>query len=165
MTVLVLNQNWEVLAVARVPRALALIDRGKAEILEHGVMPIITPSCSLQRPAVIRLVNFVKRPWPHVRYGRQNVFKRDLYTCQYCGSRPKQLTIDHVVPVSRGGRDRWDNVVTSCRPCNHRKGARTPEEARMQLRRKPVEVRLANYVHFLGIDARPEWLPFLTTIL
>jgi 5-methylcytosine-specific restriction endonuclease McrA len=163
VTVLVLNQNWEVLAVARVPRALALIDRGKAEILETGVLPVITSSCSFDRPAVIRLINFVKRPRPRVRFGRQNVFTRDLYTCQYCGSRPQDLTIDHVVPISRGGQDTWENVVAGCRSCNHRKGARTPDEARMQLRRKPVEPRLASYPHVLGIEARREWLPFLTS--
>jgi hypothetical protein len=62
---------------------------------------------------------------------RHNVFKRDGYQCMHCGKRPKELTIDHVLPQSRGGPDAWDNVVACCRPCNHRKGARTPEEARM----------------------------------
>jgi 5-methylcytosine-specific restriction endonuclease McrA len=143
MTVLVLNQNYEPLAVARVPRALVLLGNGRAEILEHGVVPISTPACSILRPSVIRLINYIKRPRPHVRFTLHNVFKRDGYQCMYCGKRPKQLTIDHVMPQSRGGTDTWDNVVASCRPCNHRKGARTPEEARMPLKRAPFEPRIA----------------------
>jgi 5-methylcytosine-specific restriction endonuclease McrA len=161
MTVLVLNQNYEPLAVARVPRALTLIGDGKAEVVEHGILPIWTPSCSIPRPSVIRLINYIKRPRPHVRFTRQNVFKRDGYRCMYCGKRPKQLTIDHVLPQSRGGTDAWENVVASCRSCNHRKGARTPEEARMPLKRTPVEPRISSYLHLLGIDTRPEWVPFL----
>lgn len=161
MTVLVLNQDWQPLAVARVPRALALIGRGKAEQLAVGVLPVQTPSCSIPRPSVIRLVNFIKRPRPKVRFSRQNVFKRDGFECQYCGARPRQLTIDHVQPVSRGGKDAWDNVVASCIRCNHKKAARTPDEARMVLKRKPCEPRLSSYLHLLGVDILPEWAPFL----
>ena len=161
MAVLVLNQNYEPLAVARVPRALMLVGAGKAEVIEHGVLPIWTPSCSIPRPSVIRLIDYIRRPRPHVRFTRHNVLKRDGYQCMYCGKRPKELTIDHVLPQSRGGPDAWDNVVTCCRPCNHRKGARTPEEARMPLHRRPFEPRITSYLHLLGLDTRPEWIPFL----
>lgn len=159
--VLVLNQDWSPLATARVPRALALIDRGKAEVLHHGVEPIMTPSCVFERPSVIRLVNYVKRPRPKVRFTRHNVFKRDLHVCQYCGTRPKELTIDHVIPLSRGGADSWTNVVACCRKCNHKKGARTPDEARMTLLHKPLEPTLAGYLHLLGVGSEPEWAAFL----
>lgn len=163
-TVLVLNQDYAVLAVARVPRALALIGRGRAELLEVGVQPVQTPSCTFDRPAVIRLVNFVKRPRPRVRYSRFEIFKRDGHECQYCGSRPKELTIDHVLPTSRGGTDTWDNTVASCSPCNRKKGARTPAEARMTLRSKPIEPRLTGYLHLTGAEMRPEWQPFLQVV-
>lgn len=159
--VLVLNQDWQPLALAKIPRALSLIQKGKAEILEQGVLPIVTPTCLLDRPSVIRLVNFVKRPRPRVRFTRQNVFKRDGYQCMYCGSRPRQLTLDHVLPLSRGGADAWDNVVACCQKCNHKKGARTPEEAHMVLKRIPAEPRISSYLHLLGVDTRPEWEPFL----
>jgi 5-methylcytosine-specific restriction endonuclease McrA len=159
--VLFLNQDWQPLAVARVPRALVLIGRGKAEALLNGVAPVQTPSCTFDRPAVIRLLNFVKRPRPRVRYTRQNIFKRDGHQCQYCGGRPKELTVDHVLPLSRGGRDWWDNVVAACTRCNHKKAARTPEEAHMVLKTNPAEPRLSSYLHLIGADTRPEWLPFL----
>ena len=160
-TVLVLNQDWQVLAVARVPRALALISGGKAEVLEHGVLPIQTATCSIPRPAVIRLVYYVRRPPPRERYSRANVFKRDGRACQYCGLKPRELTLDHVIPVSRGGPDTWTNVVTCCTRCNRKKGARTPAEARMPLLSKPYEPRLTSYLHLIGADVRPEWLSFL----
>jgi 5-methylcytosine-specific restriction endonuclease McrA len=124
-------------------------------------MPIQTPSCSLPRPSVIRLVNFVKRPRPKVRFTRREVFKRDGFTCQYCGKKPRELTIDHVQPTSRGGKDTWANTVAACTGCNRKKGARTPEEAHMTLRGKPSEPRLNSYVHLFSFEAQPEWLPFL----
>lgn len=161
MTVLVLNQDYAPLAVAREPRALALIGRGKAELLERGVLPIQTSSCMIDRPSVIRLISFVKRPRPHVRFSRQNVFKRDGFVCQYCGARPQRLTIDHVIPVSRGGKDVWTNVAAACLRCNHKKGAKTPDEARMVLARKPIEPVMAAHMHLIGVEARSEWLPYL----
>lgn len=159
--VLVLNQDWQALAVAREPRALALIQRGKAEPLAFGVAPIQTPSCSIPRPAVIRLVNFVKRPRPRVRFTRHNVFLRDNHECAYCGKSMRSLTIDHVMPLSRGGRDEWTNVVASCFSCNHRKGPRTPQEAHMPLRHAPFEPKVGGWLHLIGVTPAPEWLPFL----
>jgi 5-methylcytosine-specific restriction endonuclease McrA len=139
MTVLVLNQNYEPLSVAGVRRALALLGTGRAEVLEHGVPPIRTPSRELARPSVIRLVAYVRRPRPRVRFSRREIFRRDGYTCQYCGRTGGHLTLDHVFPRHRGGRDGWENLVTACRSCNQRKGGRTPQEARMTLRRRPFE--------------------------
>src|SRR6185437_9810753 len=137
--VLVLNQDYAPLSGAKVPRALPLMDDGKAELLEPGVIPIPTPTCVVQRPSVIRLISYVKRPRPHVRYTRHNLFTRDSHQCQYCGKRPRFLTIDHVLPLSRGGKDGWLNAVAACVTCNHKKAARTPEEAKMPLRRLPYE--------------------------
>ena len=157
---LVLNQNYEPLATVKTARALSLAGRGKAEVLAHGVDPIITPSCSLDRPSVIRLINMVRRPRPKVRFTRREVFRRDNSTCLYCGKQPRDLTIDHVIPVSRGGEDSWLNCVTSCRACNHRKGSRTPEEAHMVLRQKPYEPRLTSFLNLTAGHDRPEWSPY-----
>lgn len=155
--VLVLNQNYEPLAVAKIGRALALVGRSKADILEYSVEPIVTPSCSLDRPSVIRLLDFIKRPRPRVRYGRQNVFKRDHHTCQYCGKQPRDLTIDHVMPLSRGGKDTWENTVAACTRCNRKKGARTPDEAGMALIQKPYEPKLTSYLHLTAGSDHPQW--------
>ena len=77
----------------------------------------------------------IKRPRPRVRLTRREIFIRDHHACQYCGIRTRDLTLDHVMPRHRGGRHSWDNLVSACRTCNHRKGGRTPDEARMLLRR------------------------------
>ena len=160
VAVLVLNQDYEPLSLARVPRALALVERGRAEVLEHGVLPIQTPTCALPRPAVIRLMAYVRRPRLHVRFGRQAVFRRDGFACQYCGASPRaaDLTLDHVLPRHRGGRDTWENVVAACRRCNQRKGGRTPEEARLPLRRRPFEPKVATAFHAEIVDTWRPWL-------
>ena len=97
---------------------------------------------------MIRLVYMIKRPRPRVRLTRREIFMRDHHACQYCGIRTRDLTLDHVVPRHRGGRHTWDNLVSACRSCNHRKGGRTPEEARMPLRRSPSEPRATSYYLF-----------------
>lgn len=162
--VLVLNQNYEPLNVCNARRALVLIDGGKAEVLEHGDAPIRTPSRQLARPSVIRLVYMIRRPRPRVRLTRREVFVRDYHTCQYCGQRGRDLTLDHVVPRHRGGRHSWDNLVSACRSCNHRKGGRTPEEARMLLRRSPMEPRATTrylFHQYVENEHFREWQKFL----
>jgi 5-methylcytosine-specific restriction endonuclease McrA len=90
----------------------------------------------------------IKRPRPRVRLTRREVFVRDHHACQYCGIRTRDLTLDHVIPRHRGGRHSWDNLVSACRTCNHRKGGRTPEEAHMHLRRQPSEPHASSYYLF-----------------
>lgn len=116
---------------------------GKVEVLEEYDELIRSPSVAMRMPAVIRLLNAVRRRPRSVRFSRFNVLLRDAFICQYCGARPhaRELTVDHVVPRARGGPTRWHNVVAACRTCNHRKGNRTPEEARMRLHRIPREPR------------------------
>ena len=135
--VLVLNQNYEPLNVTTARRAMVLLDRGKAEVLEHGRGEVRTATRAWPLPSVIRLIYLIRRPRPQVRLSRREVFLRDNYTCQYCGLKTRELTLDHVVPRQRGGKHIWENLVSACKACNHRKGNRTPEEARMTLRRPP----------------------------
>jgi 5-methylcytosine-specific restriction endonuclease McrA len=163
-SVLVLNQNYEPLMTARTVRAVVLIQRGKAESVSLYPCPIRTSSGEIERPSVIRLFAFVKRPRPQVRFTRRNIFARDSYECAYCGKSPRELTVDHVQPVSRGGPDTWTNCVSACKGCNHRKGARTPDEARMSLKRTPFEPRVTNPLHMLGMQPEPEWLAFLPAV-
>jgi 5-methylcytosine-specific restriction endonuclease McrA len=160
--VLVLNQNYEPLNVCNARRAWTLVDGGKAEVLEHALGMLRSPSRSFQRPSVIRLVYMIKRPRPRVRLTRREIFIRDSFTCQYCGLKTRDLTLDHVLPRHRGGRHTWENLVSACRSCNHRKGGRTPEEAHMRLRRLPYEPK-ANSYYLFGqyLDGYEEWQKFI----
>jgi 5-methylcytosine-specific restriction endonuclease McrA len=138
-SVLVLNQNYEPLNVCNTRRALVLVIDGKAEVLEQYDCTIASATRVFQSPSVIRLIYMIKRPRPRVKLTRREVFIRDNYTCQYCGRQAGDLTIDHVIPRSRGGPHTWDNLVSACKTCNHRKGGKSLKEARMTLRTLPKE--------------------------
>lgn len=160
--VLVLNQNYEPLNVCNTRRALGLLDGGKAEVLEHNANAIKTPSRLLPRPSVIRLVYLIKRPRPKVKLSRREVFHRDHYTCQYCGTKTKDLTLDHVVPRHSGGKHTWDNLVSACRTCNHRKGGKTLEETRIRLLRQPFEPKgNGYYVLHQHLQGSTDWAKFV----
>ncbi len=135
--VLVLNTTYEPLNVCSLRRALVLLIKGKAEILESAGPRIHSERLTLPVPAVIRLVSHVRvPPGERRRVSRRAILARDGFRCQYCGS-PRQLTLDHVIPVSRGGTSTWENVVTSCAPCNVKKGASLPSEIGMAPRQRP----------------------------
>ena len=133
--VLVLNASYEPLNVTSWRRATVMLLKGKAEGLEHAVDLPLRPG--LHRPTVIRLRQFVRVPFRTLPLTRRNLFHRDDHRCQYCGIQHERLSIDHVIPRSRGGADIWENVTTACLPCNVRKGSRTPREANMLLRHEP----------------------------
>jgi 5-methylcytosine-specific restriction endonuclease McrA len=133
--VLVLNASYEPLNITTWRRAMVMLLKGKAEGLEHDPDHPIRPDLLL--PTVIRLRQFVRVPYKQVPLTRRNVMHRDGHICQYCGFQGEPLSIDHVMPRSRGGGDIWENVTTACLPCNVRKGNRTPREAGMALRREP----------------------------
>lgn len=137
MRVAVLSRDYEPLTFCNIERAIALLYLQKAEIIKATGRVIRSINSAMQVPAVIRLLyRTARRHIPPVRYSRRNVQARDQWACQYCGSQ-SNLTIDHVMPLSRGGRSTWENVVTACRSCNGRKGSRTPDEAGMPLRKPP----------------------------
>jgi 5-methylcytosine-specific restriction endonuclease McrA len=133
--VLVLNASYEPLNITTWRRATVMLLKGKAEGLEHDHDHPIRPDLPL--PTVIRLRHFVRVPYRPLPLTRRNLFQRDGHRCQYCGRSGEALSIDHVLPRSRGGGDVWDNVVTACLPCNVRKGNRTPREAAMPLAMEP----------------------------
>lgn len=159
--VLVLNQNYEPLNVCNVRRAVVLLGRGKAELLINGRGEVRTPRLVFPAPSVIRLVYLVRRPVFQRRLSRREVFARDGYTCQYCGRERRELTLDHVIPRFRGGDHAWENVVTACIPCNHRKAGRTPKEAGMALLREPRAPRPNPYHLFQRRTLQEEWLQFM----
>lgn len=161
--VLILNASYEPLHVCSVKRAVALLMHEVAERVEDSDRVLRSPSQVFPVPSVIRLKKFVKRPPRHrVAFNRKNVFRRDDHTCQYCFSRSNDLTLDHVLPRSRGGATSWENVVACCHRCNAKKRDRTPEEAGMDLRRKPYAPRFmfsAAYGILPTID--PIWKKYL----
>jgi 5-methylcytosine-specific restriction endonuclease McrA len=111
---------------------------------------------------VIRLIYLIRRPRPKARLCRKEVFVRDGYTCQYCGARGRDLTLDHVIPRHKGGRHTWENLVTACRACNHRKGGKTLEESRMRLARPPFQPKVSTYyILHQYLNTFQEWRKFI----
>ena len=161
---LVLNRYWQAVGVAPVARSLTLVAAERARIVDPTdfqqytwadwarLVPkkdepfIQAVTFRLRVPEVITLTHYDRVPANTVTFSRRNIFKRDRYTCQYCGGQPgsEELTIDHVLPRSRGGTSTWENCVLACTECNKRKADRTPDEAHMPLRKVPV---------------RPKWKP------
>jgi 5-methylcytosine-specific restriction endonuclease McrA len=159
--VLVLNQNYQPLNVCNVRRAVVLLGRGKAEIIINGRGHIRTISLLVPVPSVIRLVYMVKRPLVRRRLSRRAIFYRDGFRCQYCGSESKNLTLDHIMPRSRGGPHVWENVVSACIPCNHRKAGLTPREANMRILKEPAAPRPNPYYMFHHRNILEEWRQFM----
>lgn len=136
--VLVLNSSFEPLQFCNARRAIVMVLKGRAEKVEVDGYFVRSPSISLRLPTVIRLLRYIKRPYrPGVAFSKKNVFKRDRYTCQYCGAGGGNLTLDHVVPRSRGGATVWENVVVACQRCNAKKGDRPLHETSLSLIRQP----------------------------
>lgn len=145
---LVLNASFEPLHIVTWQRAIQLLFQGKVEVVEESDHEVRTVRFTIKVPAVLRLLTYVHlgRKKEIVRFSRVNIFLRDSTACQYCGHtfNKSHLTLDHVIPIVQGGKKCWENIVTACKPCNQRKGGRTPGQAGMQLIRKP---------------RKPAWLP------
>jgi 5-methylcytosine-specific restriction endonuclease McrA len=160
--VLVLNASYEPLNITTWKRAMVMVLMGKAEGLEHDRRRQLRPN--VHQPTVIRLRQFVRVPYRQMPLTRRNVFQRDDHRCQYCGTGSAPLSIDHVVPRSRGGEDVWENVTTACLACNVRKGNRTPREANMPLRqepRRPLSTLSFEARRRMGNGLNAEWEKYL----
>jgi 5-methylcytosine-specific restriction endonuclease McrA len=150
---LVLNATYEPINIINWKRALTLLFQGKVEVLAEYDREVRSISFTIKMPSVLRLLKYVKvrKHSQHVKFCRANIYARDHHTCQYCGKKcsTEDLTFDHVVPIVKGGAKTWENIVTCCFECNHKKGGCTPEEAGMRLIRHPKE---------------PEWVPSMLHI-
>ncbi len=138
---LLLDQGYQPLAVIPWQRAFCMHVRGKVEVVEHHDWKARSCTSTHAVPAVVRLKTPVRYSKPKgIRFSRTNVYLRDEYVCQYCSGkfRNADLTLDHVMPRSRGGRSCWNNIVTCCVPCNRKKRNRTPDEAHMPLKKPPI---------------------------
>jgi 5-methylcytosine-specific restriction endonuclease McrA len=161
--VLVLNASYEPINVCTVRRAAVLILKNRAEVLEKGDWALHAENLTLPRPVVIRLLTYVRIPRDAHRrkITRRAVFARDRWTCQYCGHERGNLTVDHVIPRSKGGDSTWENIVTCCAPCNRRKGDRLPRQANMVPTRKPKAPNSTIFIHVATPTIPAAWEQYL----
>jgi len=168
--VLLLNSSYEPLRIIGWQRAMLLVLGQKIDVVDLYSLHIRSVSQKFQLPSVIRMKRYVrpKRPFHYVRFSRQHVFLRDDFRCQYCYDDfpAKDLTLDHVLPVMRGGRTSWSNIVTCCVDCNQRKGAKTPNEAGLELYKTPTEPPTSFIPDLLFYKrSMPEsWRPYIAIV-
>ncbi len=161
--VLVLNASYEPINVCTVRRAAVLVLKSRAEMIERGHGALHSERLELDRPCVIRLVRYVRIPRDvHRRkITRKAVLARDAYTCQYCGREASGLTVDHVIPRSRGGPSVWENIVAACAPCNRSKGNRMPREASMHPTNHPRPPGPTVFIRIAAPRVPVAWEPYL----
>ena len=165
--VLVLNSDYEPLNVCNVRRAIVMVYLGKADVLhaEDDALAMTTDGVFIM-PSVVKLRGHVKRPLPELKLSRRTIFARDNYTCQYCGSTAKDMTIDHVVPKRSGGNASWENLVCCCRKCNMKKSDKLAHQAGMKLVRAPRRPRYVPYISltkYLTGRKNEVWRSYLPT--
>lgn len=159
-SVLVLNASYEYLNVTSVRRALSLVLKNKAEIVEAIQGRVVQgASRCVGMPSVVRMLYYIRRPFKEVPLTRKNIILRDRGTCQYCGKHGD--TVDHIMPRSRGGRDTWENCVCACGYCNRQKNNRTPDEARMKLLSRPRKPALVHWLMARRDSTREGWGRYL----
>jgi len=159
--VLVLNQDYQPLSICSVQRSVKLLFLDKAELLhDDPAKQIRTIRDEYQFPSVIRLRSYIRIPYSKVVLSRRNIMRRDNFICQYCGKK-SDLTIDHVLPKSRGGRDVWENLTTACEKCNVKKGNKTPKEADMPLEAKPYRPIPITFFRDYNGNVQEPWKPYL----
>ena len=159
--VLLLNQDYSAIATCSLHKAFVLLYLEKAELVAQDVLNgLRTVRHTYPRPLVIKLNRYVRVPYKGIALTRQNIMRRDGYRCQYCGS-SRNLTLDHLLPRSRGGESTWYNLITACSRCNSKKGDRTPEEVQMKLASKPFKPSLVSFLREGIQDLNHAWLPYL----
>ncbi|WP_373524289.1 HNH endonuclease [Aquiflexum sp.] len=159
--VLVLNLDHSPVAVVTVQKALVLNFMNKVSCLSfYESLVVRTVSREFMYPAVIRLNQYKNIPYKGVLLNRTNLFRRDSNECQYCGSK-KQLTIDHILPRSKGGKTNWTNLITACHRCNVIKGDKTPDQAGMLMKSVPFRPSLGFFLAEYAERHAEEWMPFL----
>ncbi|KKM68003.1 hypothetical protein LCGC14_1465280 [marine sediment metagenome] len=162
---LVLSQSYTPLKVVSWQRAVTLLFQGKVEVVEEYEDHIRSTFLVIKMPAVVRLINAFRRRKKPVKFSRINIYGRDKYKCQYCGEKVKleNGTYDHVVPRAQGGKTVWKNIVTACEPCNSRKANRTPEQAGMRLRLKPIQPKAVpiQALRLRSTSAPDQWVSYM----
>ncbi|MDH5399094.1 MAG: HNH endonuclease [Cyclobacteriaceae bacterium] len=158
---LILNKDYRPIATCEVHRAFVLVYMEKVDLVENYSGSLLrTVDRHFSIPAVVRLQRYINMPFKHVALTRVNVFKRDGFQCQYCGTK-KDLSIDHVLPRARGGKTTWKNLVAACKRCNASKGDRMPAEADMRLAQQPYKPSYLLFLREMSGDICEEWMPYL----
>ena len=168
--ILLLNASYEPLSVVSQKRALSLLLKGRVDAASEDAFEVQGVSTSLRIPKVIRLRRYVNVPRRGARWSRKAVLQRDQYTCGYCGitlgqkQRGRTLThqsftVDHILPISRGGKNTWSNTICACSPCNQKKGSRLPHELNLKLRWEPKTPRTTYLIASSNIPA--SWKVYL----
>jgi 5-methylcytosine-specific restriction endonuclease McrA len=153
--ILVLNYSYEPLQFCNAKRALIMVLSGRAEGLEVDGYQVKSPNATYPLPTVIRVLKMVrKKKGKSISFSKKNILKRDNFTCQYCGEKPQILTIDHIIPKSRGGETTWNNVVVACKPCNLKKSNKTLDESGLVLAKKPIKPNF--YLYSIAIPPAPK---------
>lgn len=158
--VLVLNNYYAPVNICTVNRAYKLITKDRAEIVEADDTPMHSAEREYPRPSIIRLKNAVNFHHKKISVSRNNIFKRDNHKCGYCHSK-LDLTVDHVIPKSKGGGYTWENLVTCCRKCNSKKDNRTPEEAGMKLYIQPYRPNFIFFIRNFNGNIKKGWDTYL----
>ncbi|MBL7128224.1 MAG: HNH endonuclease [Ignavibacteria bacterium] len=159
--VLVLNQNYEPITICNARRAIILTYLGKAEVISSVNNKVIrTVYRTFEYPSIVRLIIFVRVPFKKIILSRKNIIRRDNHRCQFCGA-SSNLTIDHIIPKSRGGEDTWENLTTACIKCNNKKGDRILEEAKMVLYNNPKKPSHITFIKNFAGKVDEDWKPYL----
>ena len=160
--VLVLNQNYEPITICTLKKAIILVVLNKVEvILNNDGRYIQGVSLRLPCPSIVRLLSMVHRNRNGVNLSRKNIMKRDGFQCQYCGVKHHPLTVDHIIPKVKGGKDTWENLVTACIHCNNKKSDLTPAEAHMTLLKNPRKPHPLYFIHSHIGTVSEQWKPYL----
>lgn len=161
MNILVLNADYRPLNVTTFQRGFNLVWKGKAEVVEYDKeSPIVSTVGTYKRPLIIRLIRYVYIPFKKVPLTRHNIFRRDGHMCGYCTS-TRDLTLDHILPKSRGGGNTWNNLVTCCKKCNNTKDNRTPEEAGMKLLVEVGRPSMLQFINSMNNSNKVTWSQYL----
>tara|TARA_B100000315_G_scaffold257791_1_gene307808 strand:- start:13291 stop:13851 length:561 start_codon:yes stop_codon:yes gene_type:complete len=159
--VLVLNQNYQPLLVCTAKRAICLIYLEKVEVLENYRREVHSPTIVLPLPSVVKLNRYIAIRGNDVILSRKNIFKRDHHLCQYCGRKGIPMTIDHIIPREKGGKDTWQNLVTSCHQCNRKKGNKTLTDCDLKLLKKPKRPTRIHYIQKFVKKEQASWRQYL----
>ena len=159
--VLLLNQSYQPLMTLGAKRAIVLSFTEKVEVLERYKDKVNSINLSIFVPSVIRLKDYVRFNKKNIPLNRRNILKRDNHICQYCNSKGKFMTVDHVLPKDKGGRDLWENLVAACVPCNTKKGNKLLKDINMVLLRKPKKPSFLFNIQNDLSNSQNSWKPYL----
>jgi hypothetical protein len=159
LKVLLLNSDFSPISVTTMRRSFSLVYKGRAEIIEEYENPIVLGDSIFMRPKVVRLLDYRHIPFRTIFLSRVNIFRRDDHKCLYCDSK-KNLTLDHVIPKSRGGDNGWENLATCCVNCNKNKNDKTPEEVGFKLRHKPFKPSQNYFLTKMVSGFEESWLKY-----